>query len=198
MERTREQWLNECAELIWLDILEPKIGSVKPPFRLSVAPLKSRALGQCHKREQSEDGKNEIFITAHCSDSLEILSVLTHELLHAVDNNEHGHKGIWAKNARAVGFLPPLTENHPSPELLEQLKEYPQILGEIPHAALHVKPKSKGRNNNKLKCDACGFQANLSAKWVEKIEENLLHNGELASYCPACDEQALLIERAAD
>jgi hypothetical protein len=194
LKLTREQWLNEAASLICLEIIAPGVvDRLTPPYRISVAPLKTKRLGQCHQRAQSEDGTNEIFITAHCDCSLDILSTLVHELIHAYDDCESKHRGFFRATATACGLEGKMTATKPSDTLTAQLQEYIDILGPIPHAALAILPKGRGRNNNKLVCTGCGFQANLSAKWclaIEKRDAGLL-------ICPACDEPTLIVERAA-
>ena len=177
---SREDWLNEAAELIIDDVLQSAVDSEhpKPPYKISVAPLKSKALGQCHKRAQSTGQKNEIFITAHCDDSQTVLATLTHELIHAYDDCQSGHKNFFAFAARRAGLEGKLTQTVAGATLIATFSTYIEALGPIPHDALTVPNKDKGRNNNKIKCNECGFQANLSRKWAEQIRPSAL--------CPVC------------
>lgn len=185
---TREQWLNECAAMIIAEVIKPAVESEwnptaakplpEPPYRISVAPLKAKHLGECFPRSRSEDAHNEIFITAKEADSLEVLDTLVHELIHAYDDCKSGHKHFFAKIARAVGLDGKLTSTHAGPVLKAKLQEYVELFGPIPHAALTLVNKSRGRNNNKIVCNSCDFKANTSAKWVAMVSPGF--------ECPAC------------
>lgn len=185
IQLTREQWLTEAAGLIYEDVLQditPEYDA--PKYRVSVAPLPKRVLGRCHTQEQSKDGTNEIFITAHHDDSMDILATLTHELIHAIDNCHSGHLNFFAKTARKAGLVGKLTSTHAGDELQIILTEYHQILGDLPHATLTTKPKQKGRNNNKMTCSFCGFKANMSKKWAWEVQDTIDTLGP--KKCPAC------------
>lgn len=187
-QATREQWLNESAALLFDLVLTDSVRQQHPipPHKISVAPMRSKTLGTCHRRAQSDAQLNEIFITAHISDSLEVLAVLTHELIHATDDCESGHRNFFASAARKAGLIGKLTATTAGPELLEVLAGMVDILGPIPHAKLSTPPKSKGRNNNKIVCTECGFQANLSRKWADLVAA--------PATCPVCAAEALEVE----
>ena len=181
--QTREHWLNASKDIL-LDMVltdEATDNAPPPPVRVSVAPMKSKELGVCHNRASSSDGHNEIFITAHIDDSVKILDVLTHELIHALDDCKSGHRNFFAKVARRAGLEGKLTATHAGADLTTILQHIVKILGPIPHAKLNLKPKSKGRNNNKMVCSNCSFQANLSRKWVDAIKAT-----QKTPYCPVC------------
>lgn len=189
---TREHWLNQAADIITATALNPTAveDMPKPPVRVSVAPMTSTQLGVCHKREASDDHHNEIFITAHIDDSVKILDVLTHELIHAFDDGASGHRHFFARVARRAGLEGKLTQTRAGATLTATLEGIVDILGPIPHAKLNLKPKSKGRNNNKIVCDRCGFQANLSRKWAQQVLEARQRH---TIPCPACDMGELTV-----
>lgn len=179
---TREDWLNKAADIMFQTVLDESVIAPFPipPVRVSVAPMTSKQLGVCYKREASDDKHNEVFITAHVSDSLTVLETLLHELIHAADNCDSGHRNYFAKVARKAGLEGKLTATHAGAELKESLAYIIEALGPIPHATLNLKPKEKGRNNNKLTCANCGFQANLSHKWAVQVSER--------AACPVCHD----------
>lgn len=189
--QTREQWLNKSAQILFDVVLTPEVlqDNPPPPVRVSVAPMRSKELGCCHPRASSEDAHNEIFITAHIDDSQVILATLTHELIHAADDCQSGHRNFFAKAARLAGLEGKLTSTMAGAQLSDVLENIVGILGPIPHAKLHLKPKSKGRNNNKLICKACGFQANLSRKWADQAAQ-----APWALTCPCCDSLTLKVQ----
>tara|TARA_R110000765_G_scaffold81972_1_gene160100 strand:- start:3312 stop:3893 length:582 start_codon:yes stop_codon:yes gene_type:complete len=186
--QTREQWLNASKDILLDMVLTNEVtdNAPPPPVRVSVAPMVSKQMGVCHNRASSSDGHNEIFITAHIDDSVKILDVLTHELIHALDDCKSGHRNFFARVARKAGLEGKLTATHAGAELTTVLNHIVKILGPIPHAKLNLKPKSKGRNNNKIVCGSCGFQANLSRKWAKQVTSG--------SVCPACFASTLNVE----
>ena len=126
----REQWLNESAQMLTFSIINPAIERIaltfdQPKIAVSIGhPKTKKALGECGAREASEDGQtNQIFITPYNNDSLRILDVLLHELIHAFDNNVSGHKGRFAMLARAVGLEGKLTATTAGESLKKQLQK---------------------------------------------------------------------------
>lgn len=183
---TREQWLNSAADTLIEVVLTDKVieNKDRPPFRISVAPMGGKTLGLCHKREASQDGHNEIFTAANCDDSVKVLEILTHELIHAYDDCQSGHKNFFARAARKAGLEGKLTATTAGASLREVLTMIVDIQGEIPHAELKIKPKGKGRNNNRLVCTFCDFKANVSKLQADKVNDN---DGR---QCPSCDSDS--------
>src|SRR5690606_10340978 len=68
------------------------------------------------------DGAIQIFISPTLNDTLEVLAVLTHELVHAAlgPNEGIGHGKAFRKLSSKVGLCPPWTQSVPS----QQLEEY--------------------------------------------------------------------------
>ena len=176
---TREQWLNEIAELVIEDNLSSHTSLPAPKYRLTMAIMRGKAIGECYKSDPSKDNTNEIQISMACDDSLEVAGVLVHELIHAYDNCASGHKNHFASMARKAGLEGKLTATRAGPKLATQLQEYIDLLGPIPHASMEFKPKQKGRNGNTMNCKSCGFKANLSRKWAEEIKS--------WAQCPVCE-----------
>lgn len=176
---SREDWLNKALLLIRNELIDAKTTlTTNRPIRVSLAPMASKTLGMCYPSSRSDDGANEITITIHNNDSELILATLTHEAIHAYDDCINRHRGAFRTAALAVGLEGKMTATKAGPELAATLAEYVQLLGPIPHSALSHQTKDKGRNNNKIKCFDCGFQANLSAKWAYQIENGF--------QCPVC------------
>jgi hypothetical protein len=177
---TREEWLTKAARMIRAELVDQLTDlTTDRDIKISIAPMRSKRLGECWPSSRSPvDHKNEIFISAHNDDSMVVLETTTHELLHAYDDCKSGHKGAFARAARAIGLEGKLTATHAGEKLKNTLGEYVELLGDIPHSALTHANKDKGRNNNKLVCDDCGFKANLSAKWANQTGDGF--------QCPVC------------
>ena len=190
----REQWLTECAEMILGEIIAPHC-EIRENFdyRVSVgyAPntrAKSKVIGVCHSSKVSELGRNEIFIVPTINDSMLVLEVLAHELIHAVDDCLSGHKGEFARIARAIGLEGKLTATYAGEALRDQLAMIHELFGDIPHAKIDQKmmekPKQKARML-KVWCD-CGFKFNASRTQIETV---LAAHGEIT--CNLCQVNAM-------
>jgi len=168
---TREEWLQ--ASINGLKELFTEIGEDVPDVYVSVgypkgARGKGKAIGQCHPAVLSGDDKAHIFIHPCLTDSVKVLAVLAHELIHAIDNCESGHKGRFARVAKAFGLEGKMTETTPSATLVERLNTLVTLLGEYPHALLKESGKKQSTRMIKCECYSCGYIARTSSKWIEQ------------------------------
>mgnify|MGYP003120913272 CR=1 FL=1 len=109
-----------------------------------------------------------------------------HEFIHVWAGIECGHRGEFARIAKAVGFTGPMTQTPATPALLDTLTEIAEILGIYPHAKVDPSLRKKqGTRMLKLQCSECGFTARVSAKWQSKITHE--------STCPACHLAGTLV-----
>jgi hypothetical protein len=197
--KTREQWLLTVATIINDELFQPNIAGYSPPLSTysMTAPNTptvkgGRILGECWSRAASADGSNAIFITAALdeSDSQKIVETLIHEMVHAFDDNKHGHGATFAALCRLVGLQggkTPRSENSytattATPKLQEHIQEILETVGQIPHAALTPALNGKKKQKNrqlKVECDECEFSFRTSQKNIDLLT--------VASCCPACE-----------
>lgn len=185
---TREHWL-ELA-VLKLRPLFDEIDAPLPRVRVSVGwpsrggvGAKRKVIGQCWKTTVAGDNVSQIFISPVLGGgdrdtkrglAIEMLGVLIHELVHAVDDCESGHKGAFAKMARALGLEGKMTATTVSGRLAEQLGPILDELGEYPHAALNPfemekqRPK-QGTRMLKLECPNDGYVARTTRKWLDDL-----------------------------
>ena len=200
LEITREQWLNTAAATMITEIIKPVLDVALPAIRYSITapPMrasKTRVLGTCWNRAASDDDTNEIFITAMLGseDSPRILDVTLHEQMHALLNNEDGHKGQFVKYCRLVGLegtpkgniKESFTATRPTPALDAKLKEIIKTLGPIPHGKMDAALSGKTTQKNRQKlmyCDTCEFKFRASQKAINMI--NVFD-------CPVCGHGTL-------
>src|SRR5689334_2785511 len=140
---TREAWLHRAIE-----VFRPRFTEIGLPLpaglHVSVGfGYGSRAeskyiLGQCWARRASADGVNHIFIGPQQDDPAAMLACLIHELIHAADDNEHGHKGPFAEAATRLGLEGKMTATTASMALAMDLIVLAEALGPFPHARLDV------------------------------------------------------------
>jgi hypothetical protein len=188
---TREDWLKTAADLIMGEYLSEFCTiTERTNVRVSVgyAPNSktgSKTLGVCLPSSWSAENYSEIFITPEENDSMLLLCVLTHELIHAIDDCKSGHAGEFKRIALKAGFQRPLRELHVSAQLMEAMTPYLELLGDIPHAKIDanlIKPKQKGRNLKILCSNAkCGFRFYTSATQINKARA--INSGSIPCLC---------------
>ena len=188
---TRETWLEQATQLLNDDVFAgaglnvPNDVRVSCGFPLGVrAGSKHMAIGVCHPRSHSTGGVNEIFINPNQDDSLRVLDVLAHELIHAIDDCQDGHGAKFRSMALGIGLTGKMTSTVAGAELEEKLKEIQVKLGEYPHSEVMMHKKKQTTRNIKVACDSCEFSFRTSNKNVE----SMIHTG-----CLACDEGTLEI-----
>lgn len=186
-ECTREQWLTDAAHWILDRQLMPiceqlQLTHPKPLFKVSVtAPAKrqgdGKIMGECWKKAASTSGHSEIFITPTRDDSIEILAILAHELIHAIEDLESGHAqhGFFGRVARELGLEGKLTATTPGDELKCEFQFLIDELGAFPHKRMDVtldntKKPQKGRMKQ-IKCNSCGFNIRTTKKWIDQLPE---------------------------
>lgn len=172
----REEWLQKASERI-ADLLSFKADVDAPEVQVSTGFPSSRGLantkrsiGECWGVR--EDGNNivHIFISPLLKEAVEVLGVLVHEMIHAVDNCTSGHKGAFVTMARAVGLEKPWTATVPGVELLDRLEVIAQELGEYPHQQLIPLGKAKKKQTTrmiKLVTDSCDCTVRTTKKHLE-------------------------------
>lgn len=172
---TREEWLEAAADELGHRVFSPA-GHHAPQVRVSIGfPSKkatsrrNRSDGQCWSRGASEDRLNQIYLSPLLTSSEEIVDVLTHELVHAVDDCKSGHRGQFWTICKAIG----LTKGTPASasadsDLKATIAEICQALGPLPHATLHALDADKTQSTRllKVKCPACGYTCRITAKWI--------------------------------
>lgn len=179
---TREQWLEAAVRR--LSRLFKDINIEVPDVRVSVGwPSKgglsntNPTIGQCWKGSVATDGVPQIFISPTLGEvTLNVLATLVHEMIHAYDDCESGHKGEFARVARLIGLEGKLTATSVSADsdLGLRLQGVIKDLGEFPHAALVASEMQKQRKPQATRMlkigprECCGFIARTTAKWLDQ------------------------------
>lgn len=173
---TREEWLVAAVELLARDVFNPS-GIDLPAVRVSVGwpggrGNKNAVIGQCWASAAASDKVAQLFISPKLDDAVRVLDVLSHELVHAADDCQSGHKGRFAKWARIIGLEGKLTATVAGDELTEKLSAIAEELGLYPHAALASVdgaegPKKQTTRMLKLEAPCCGYIVRTTAKWIE-------------------------------
>jgi len=143
IHRYAEVWLNEAVEL-----LRPRFrqaGYEIPPVHVSVGfstdgykpGARTNTIGVCHASFMTIEGVNEIYITPMRTEPVDVISILVHELIHAIDDCKSGHGAGFQKISRDLQC----TDNLKVPlhEFKETMNFYRQMalqLGRYPRAGV--------------------------------------------------------------
>lgn len=163
-------------------------GYTLPPVKVSCSwpggrGNRNKTIGQCWAKSASEAEINEIFISPILDDSVKVLDILTHELIHAIDDCEHGHRKEFTKIMRAIGLEGKPTATHAGERLHAELSIIVDKLGAYPHKRLTPQgAKQKGRQL-KASCNDCGAVWRMSKQWLD-----------LATSCPVCQSSYIRID----
>jgi hypothetical protein len=170
---TREQWLtNAVVEMEpWFQAKGYKV----PAVRVSVGfPYASkRAIGQCWDKSAASDKRAQLYVSPVIEKEVEpqgVLSILVHEVVHAVVGNENKHNKVFKKCALAVGLTGKMTETVSGEELTTVSHEWMKKLGPYPHVKLNLgKRPTKKQTTRMLKCVCaeCGYTVRTSQKWLD-------------------------------
>ncbi len=173
---TREEWL--CA---LVDALRPAfalVGAPLPerirvacgwPSRSALSP-KSKRIGEAWSARCSADGAHETFLSPCLADPVEVGAVLVHELVHHAVGVEHGHKGPFARCAKAIGLVGPMRSTSAGPELAQRLHVLAESIGPYPHGALAAGNGRKVQTTRMLKvaCADCGCIVRMTRQWLDE------------------------------
>lgn len=141
--KTREQWLEAAVKEITK--LFVKVGYEVPTVRVSVGwpggrGKKANVIGQCFSTKSADDSVSQIFVSPAVSDPLAAVVVIAHEMIHAIDDCENGHKKKFIEIAKAIGFTPKwtvATADTITDDFKAKLEKVVEKLGTYPHAAIN-------------------------------------------------------------
>jgi len=136
----REEWLNAAVKSLSENFKAE--GHDLPEVKVSMGwphGGKASTIGQCWHGNAATDGIGQIFISPILEDTTQILAVLLHELVHAVNHaaGDSGHGKPFAAIAKPLGLVGKMTSTTAGDHLAKELAELAIILGEFPHSALN-------------------------------------------------------------
>lgn len=185
-DATREAWLMAA-----IDILRPTLKQAgcttmnERVFAVSVGFPKGnvrKVIGQCWAAKASEcGGTNHVFVSPVLSDAVQVLGVLVHEMIHADDDGESGHKGHFAACAKTVGLTGKMTATTVGEDLQPVLEDIVTELGPYPHVKLNIGSAVIKKQTTRMLKATCslgsdcpvkdekgnGLVLRMSRKWAE-------------------------------
>ena len=179
----REPYLHKAATMILDFLFVPNNIPLPQKYRIACGwPAGTRGNedkigGQCWRSSQSDDGHNEIFISPGIDEPEVVLHVLAHELVHAADDCEHGHKGPFAIWARAIGLVGPLRSTRPSEQLKAILEVIADECGDYPHARVTRGAKRAKAYQRRVECKNCGMLVHAAEKHIHNMRGDCMGCG---------------------
>lgn len=175
--KTREEWLIAAVEA--LRPLFAEHDYEIPGYKVSVGwpggrGKKAGTIGQCWNSKQTEDGTVAIFVSPVVKSPVEALQVLVHELIHAVDDCQSGHRGEFARMFKALGMAGKKTACGVGDELLAKLQGIAGELGRYPHSQMKGDNRDgqaeKKQKTYMLKIEAacCGYLVRTTQAWIDQ------------------------------
>lgn len=168
-DATREAWL-----LAAIDILRPVLKQAgcttmnERRFAVSVGFPKGnvrKVIGQCWAAKASEcGGTNHVFVSPVLSDAVQVLGVLVHEMIHADDDGESGHKGHFSACAKAAGLEGKMTATTVGEGLRPVLEDIVSELGPYPHVKLNIGSQIIKKQTTRLLKAVCSLGADCPVK----------------------------------
>jgi hypothetical protein len=180
---TREQWLEIAVKEVAL--ANPSIEF--PPVKVSCSwpggGSARKRIGECWARAASQAKINEMFISPKLEDPARVVSVLVHEMAHAIDDCKSGHKAPFVKIGKSLGLEGKPTQMELPTALAAALANAVIAkAGAFPHRRLDMSNRKK-QSTRMLKCECgdCGAIFRMSAKVLAMAEDGLS--------CPVCREE---------
>ena len=172
--KTREQWLIDIKNDVEVSVFGKHGYKLPKKINLTVSEPKGKkssakggkVIGQCLSTDLSTGGFNEIYITPDndgqtVENSVKVIGIVIHELIHAYDNCKNGHNHVFRKIALTVGLQGKMTATTHTEELKEVIDTIVKDIGEYPHKKLDYKPRKKQSTRLvKINCSGYGVEYN--------------------------------------
>src|SRR6266700_1956243 len=172
LTRLREAWLERAASFL-VDYMV-QCGLPRTAVRVSCGwpsrgglAARVAVIGQCFPPTVCRDGIPQVFVSPRIEDSLQVLGVLLHELVHAAIGCQFGHRKEFSQAARRVGLVGPPTATTVGDELRPLLQAYVERVGVYPHAA--IQPKVKAKAGSRLRLYQCACEPPLKVRVASDV-----------------------------
>lgn len=170
----REQWLTEGMHQLNQLVFTPAKYKIPKDVRVSCGfphtnafGTRRRTLGECWYPRSNTP--HELFISPLEGESLRVLDILTHEIVHTVAGKDAKHGKQFAHVATRVGLTGKMTSTIAGPALTKVLTSIVGQLGAYPHVAMDPalkKANPRGPTTAKAACD-CGYYVRIPYKFLE-------------------------------
>lgn len=182
---SREEWGEAVIEaaIPYLTSL-----GIEPPgdrnIRIAIAPLRGNLLGLCYSSGKSLDGNtNLITLSSDQGEPLELVHTCIHELLHAWDDCNSGHRGRWKRWADTVGIA---AQGHDRTPLAEDIVQSVLEMVGLPTRHVQTQSRKSKRKPAQIKavCPECQDHVHMPTSIAER--------GDFQLTCVQCQEHLVL------
>lgn len=181
-EQNRETWLHQAAKHIYAqfsDVFAEHFGEAGAVhlenLRISAGfPSRGgengKVIGQCWSSKSSKDKSHHIFVSPLHKDPVKVIGVLAHEMVHAADDGEHKHKGVFVKAIRGLGLEGKPTATVPGDAFKAFAERVVAEIGPYPHEELRptLTVAKQKTYMLKLECPGCGCVLRMTQKWLDE------------------------------
>ena len=208
--KTREQWLIDIKNDVEVSVFNKHGYKLPKKINLTVSEPKGRksnakggkVIGQCLATELSTGGFNEIYITPDndgqtVENSVKVIGIVIHELIHAYDNCKSGHKNKQVEDSNKEPFVKVMNTigltGKPTATVIEEKSELDKLarklikkFGKFPHFEVKENPKKQGTRLIKISCSNCAM--------ILRGSQTVIDAG-IFNICPSCEaEESLIID----
>ena len=168
MTPTRESWLNTLVSELRPMYQGELPETIHVSTGFSSKGARSKTIGECWSPKASADGAPQIFVHPKISDSVEVASVVVHELVHAA-RPDAKHGAQFKQLATTLGLEGKMTATHAGDSLVATLKAIVDKIGPYPHPALFGQPTERKQSTRmiKVECGECGYTVRTTQKWID-------------------------------
>ena len=172
----REEWLTAATFAIEAALFVPLNKSMPSKWRVACSWPSRRAsakgssgtVGQCFDPGASADGTAEMLVSMSQDDPVEVLAILAHEMVHAIEGVAAGHGKAFKRTALAIGLEGKMTATVPGDAFKRAVRPILDRLGPYPHAAVDIAARKKQTTRMvKMMCRDCGYIARTSRANIE-------------------------------
>jgi hypothetical protein len=166
----RESWLQSAVKEV--SLLFRSVGYSVPKVQISVGFTGSgkhtNSIGECWPTVLALDNVNHIFITPTLDEPVQILEVIVHELVHAIDDCNHKHGQEFKLIATKIGLEGPMRATTAGATLSIELHRVAKLLGKFPHKKLKLREKRLFmRKRPSAECPKCEYRVPMLKLYLQ-------------------------------
>ena len=157
----REGWLQSAVKEVspLFKLLGYQVPSVEISVGFTGCGKNTNSIGECWPTVLAGDNSNHIFITPTLEDPFQVLEVITHELVHAIDDCKHKHGKEFKRIATQIGLEGPMRATTAGDILSIELRRIAKELGKFPHRKLSLPIKKMViRQRPSAECPECEYR----------------------------------------
>jgi len=128
----------------------------------------------------SRDRANYIFISPKVHDTVELLTVLAHELCHVVLDCNDGHGQYFQSVASQIGLVKPWEQAVGTTEFNTLMGVWHRELGDYPHAGFRLNSKAYG---TKQKSYSIRLNCPVHTDYIVRTSRTQINKGLPSCYC---------------